>query len=146
MHALVAGLFLVSAVGTAAELYLLGHYESAWQCAPLAAIGLGVVTGLQMLIRPTPGLIRVHRLVMAILTITGLIGFYRHMSANLEWEQELHSSIKGLPMVWNAMKGAIPALVPFALAQLGALGFLSTYRHPRLPGSPARRAVNTKED
>ena len=35
-------------------------------------------------------------------------------------------------LVWKALRGATPALAPGALAQLGLLGLLYTYRHPAL--------------
>ena len=42
--------------------------------------------------------------------------------------------MRGLELVWEALKGATPALAPGAMAQLGLVGLAFAYRHPLLSG------------
>ena len=49
---------------------------------------------------------------------------------SLEFELELHSDTAGWQLAAETLTGAIPALAPFAMAQLGLLGMLYCWRHP----------------
>ena len=60
----------------------------------------------------------------------GLLGIYLHYAGNAEFEIERTPELSGLRLLWKALRGATPALAPGALAQLGLLGFIYTYRHP----------------
>jgi hypothetical protein len=60
------------------------------------------------------------------------LGIYFHLKANVEFELELHPSMAGLELIVETLKGAMPALAPGAMAQLGLIGLLVCYRHPAL--------------
>ncbi len=137
LRRMLLGLLLLGAVGLAAELVLLEHTESAWQWVPLVLLGAVLVLGCAVAARPARGTVRVFQGVTALCVAAGLLGVYLHLKGNVEFELEGDPSLGGLALLWEALKGATPALAPGALAQLGLLGLVCTYRHPAL-----RRAVS----
>ena len=60
----------------------------------------------------------------------GAVGLFLHLKANVEFELELHPDNGGWPLVQETLTGAIPALAPGAMFQLGLLGMLFCWRHP----------------
>ncbi|HEX8695425.1 MAG TPA: hypothetical protein VF746_23635 [Longimicrobium sp.] len=129
-------LVLLGIVGLVAELLLLEHTESAWQWVPLAALGVGFACAAAVALRPAPGTLRPFQAVMALFVAAGVLGLYLHYRGNVEFELEGDPSLGGLDLFWKAMTGATPALAPGALAQLGLLGLVFTYRHPALRRRP----------
>ena len=130
INRVLGGLFLFSAVGVGVELLLQDHYETWWQRAPLFALGAGTLTGLAILLAPGRGILNVHRIFMLTFIAGGFIGTYLHYQVNEEFELELYPSMKGLELFQKSIKGAIPALAPFAMMHVGLLGLVSTYRFP----------------
>ena len=132
--ALLRGLLLVlvvaGAVGLILELLLLEHTESVWQWIPLALLALTLVASAAVALRPGPGTFRLFRRTMGLCIAAGLLGLYFHYTGNVEWELEGDPSAHGLGLVWNALRGATPALAPAAMAQLGVIGLLYAFRHP----------------
>jgi hypothetical protein len=55
-----------------------------------------------------------------------------HYRSNVEFELEMYPTLAGGALVWQSLKGAIPALAPAALAQLGLMGLVLTLGHPGL--------------
>lgn len=135
---LILALIVLGAVGLFAELLLLEHFDSLWQWAPLVSLVGTVLTAVLVAVRPSPRTLRAFRLVMAACVIFGAVGVFLHLKGNLEFELEGAPELAGWPLYWAAIRGATPALAPGALAQLGLLGLLFTYRHPA--GSPAATA------
>lgn len=123
-------LVIVGAIGLIIELLFLEHTESAWQWLPLVLLALTVVTGTAVAVRPGPGTFRVFRWVMIACLGAGILGLYLHYRGNVEWELESDPALGGLRLAWTALHGATPTLAPAALAQLGLLGLLFTFRHP----------------
>jgi hypothetical protein len=126
------GLLLVGAAGLGAELVLLEHTESGWQWVPLVLLGAVLVLGLAVAMRPARGTVRAFQGVTALCVAAGLLGVYLHLEGNVEFELEGDPSLGGLVLLWEALRGATPALAPGSLAQLGLLGLVCTYRHPAL--------------
>jgi hypothetical protein len=129
---LLLALVLIGAAGLAAELLLLEHTESATQWLPLLVIAAIFITSLALLARPSRRLLRLFQGVMALAVLIGGLGVYLHFDGNTEFELEMDPAVRGLALVWSALRGATPALAPGALVQLGLLGLISTYRHPLL--------------
>lgn len=125
-------LLLVGIAGVGLELVLLEHYEDPWQWAPLALLGVGLVAGGALVARPARGAVQALRALMAAYLVTGGVGVYFHLKANLEFERELRPSMAGTELLIETLRGAMPALAPGAMAQLGLLGLLVTFRHPSL--------------
>lgn len=125
-------LLILGVSGVTLELVLLEHYEDPWQWTPIALLVIGGIAGAAVLFRPTaPGVRTLQALMMAYVLAAGL-GIFFHLKANVEFERELRPSIAGIELIVETLKGAMPALAPGAMAQLGLLGLLATYRHPSL--------------
>lgn len=129
---LLLGLVLFGAVGLIAELLLLQHYDSPWQWAPLAVLVLTLAAGLVVLRRPDARGIALFRVMTVVCVLGGLIGVVLHLKGNVEFALERDPELSGVALAWKVLRGATPALAPGALAQLGLLGLLFTYRHPAL--------------
>ena len=74
---------------------------------------------------------------MAMYVGSGALGMYFHLKANVEFELELHPTVRGMELVIESLTGAMPALAPGTMTQLGLLGLLITFRHPALGGAAA---------
>jgi hypothetical protein len=129
---LLLALVLFGAVGLVLELVLQEHYESAWQWAPLVVLAATLVTGTLAWRSPGPRTLGAFRAVMVLCLIAGLAGFILHFKGNLEFALERDPDLTGLALIWKCLRGATPALAPGAMAQLGLLGLVYTYRHPAL--------------
>jgi hypothetical protein len=125
-------LFLLGVVGVAAELYLLEHFEDPAQWTPLALLGAGFVSALVAVVRPSPGAVLLLRAVAGGFVFVAGLGIYFHLRSNVEFELELRPTTGGMELVRESLKGAMPALAPGAMAQLGLLGLLATHKHPSL--------------
>lgn len=125
-------LVLFGNVGLVAELLLLGHTESFNQWIPLIVLALGAVITLVVMFRPGYRAIRVFQLVMASFLMAGMLGLYLHYRGNVEFALERYPDASGLDLMWKALRGATPTLAPGALAQLGLMGLVYTYKHPAL--------------
>ena len=141
LRRLLVAVVLVGVLGLAAELVLLEHVESVWQWVPLAALALGFVAGAALLARPAPGTVRAFQGAMALFVAAGVAGLYLHYRGNVEFEREMDPGLRGLALVWSALRGATPALAPGSLAHLGLIGLACTYRHPALRRAPATRGA-----
>ena len=130
LRQLLLALVFIGIVGLEVELALLRHAESVTQWIPHLALIVGFLTTAAVYFRPGPGTLRAFQLVMLIFLVAGALGVYLHIRGNVEFALERDPSLSGLKLIWKALRGATPALAPGALAQLGLLGFLYTYKHP----------------
>lgn len=130
LRRLVLALVIVGIVGLWVELLLLRHAESATQLIPHVALGIGVISTLAVYFRPTPMTLKIFQVVMLIFLVAGALGVYLHLRGNIEFALERDSTLSGAKLIWKALRGASPALAPGALAQLGLLGLVFTYKHP----------------
>lgn len=128
---LALALLIFGEAGVLLELWLLGHYEDAWQWTPLALISAGLLASAWMIAgRPGPVSFRVFGWLMGGHVAAGGVGLFLHLKANVEFELELHPDNTGWPLVQETLTGAIPALAPGTMFQLGLLGMLVCWRHP----------------
>jgi hypothetical protein len=91
---------------------------------------LTIATGLSAWRRAGPRTLGAFRAVMLVCLVAGLAGFILHLKGNLEFALERDPELSGLALIWECLSGATPALAPGAMAQLGLLGLVYTYRHP----------------
>ena len=133
-------IFVLGTLGLGAELLLLGHFEEWRQQVPLVLLGLGLVLLAARLLYRGALILRLFRWTMLAFVLGGLAGLWLHLSANMEFELEMYPTLSGLELLAKALGGALPALAPGALVQLGLIGFLYTYQHPAL------RREQTKEN
>ena len=123
-------LIFIGVVGLIVELFLIGHYDEGWQIVPLVLLGLGFFATLAVWRWPSPTTLKVFEAIMVAFIIAGLLGVWRHYAGNVEWELERHADLSGMRLFVESVRGATPILAPGALAQLGLLGFVFTFRHP----------------
>ena len=125
-------IFVLGTIGLGTELLLLGHFEEWRQQVPLVLLALGLILlAARMLYRGAITL-RLFRLTMLAFVLGGMVGLWFHLNANMEFELEMYPTLSGLKLLSKALGGAMPALAPGALIQLGLVGFLYTYQHPAL--------------
>lgn len=120
--------FLLGASGLGAELVLLGHYEDVWQGVPLALLALSAVALAWDLARRSPASGRVFGAAAILLVIGGVLGVVLHYDSNVEFELEMYPDLAGATLVREALTGAIPALAPGALIQLGLVGLAYSFQ------------------
>ena len=132
MRRLLAFVLALGLVGTAAELLLLQHYEDGWQALPLVLIGMALLVMVWHAVSHGAASVLVLRVLMTVFLAGGAIGAWFHYRANAEFELEMDPSLAGLALLKESMSGATPALAPGTMIELGLIGLVYTYRHPRL--------------
>ena len=122
-------------VGVGVELVLLGHYDGAWQWAPIALIvaAIGIVVW-HVASKRRAGL-RPLRWLMWVFALSGVVGTWLHYRGNVEFELEMYPDLSGFSLFREAMTGATPSLAPGTMILLGAIGLLYSFRHPALSGA-----------
>jgi hypothetical protein len=122
----------VALVGTGVELLLLPHTEGVWQLVPVTLIGLALLLLGWVAVSPGPASLGALRVIMVLFVLSGLAGLVLHFRGNLAFEQESDPSLSGSALVRRALSGATPALAPGTMIQLGLVGLVFLFRHPRL--------------
>ena len=126
-------ILLLGVIGITAELLLLAHTEDLNQWIPIALAGLTVVLSGIVALRPTPASLRLFQLVMVLMIVSGALGMYLHLRANMEFQLEMDSTLKGVALLKKSIVAkSPPALAPGAMAQLGLIGLAYTFKHPKL--------------
>ena len=125
-------IFVLGTVGLGTELLLLDHFEEWRQQVPLVLLALGLILLAARLLYRGAIILRLFRWTMLAFVLGGMVGLWFHLSSNMEFELEMHPTMSGLELLAKALSGAMPALAPGALVQLGLIGFLYTYQHPAL--------------
>src|SRR5215216_4514586 len=82
-------------VGTLAELLLLEHWEDAWQYAPLALLGLGLVVLVWHAATKNRASLRALQGLMLLFLAAGALGVSLHYRGNVEWEHERTPTLAG---------------------------------------------------
>lgn len=129
---LLLAVILIGIIGLQAELLLLDHAETFNQWIPHLTLAIGLLSVGVVYLKPSPLSVKVFRGVMLGFIAIGLLGVFLHYRGNVEFAQERWPTMGGFALMWKALRGATPAMAPGALAQLGLLGLLYTYRNPAL--------------
>jgi len=140
-------LLLLGLAGTATELALLGHTEDRLQWTPLILLVAGFLMGVAVAIRPVHAVVATFRALMGLYLPASALGLYLHVKSNAEFELEMQPAMAGMELIVESLTGAMPALAPGAMAQMGLLGLLVCFRHPalRASGSASESSHNTSE-
>ena len=125
-------IFVIGTIGLGTELLLLDHFEEWRQQVPLVLLALGLILLAARMFYRGAIILRLFRWTMLAFVLGGMVGLWFHLSSNMEFELEMHPTLSGLELLFKALSGAMPALAPGALVQLGLIGFLYTYQHPAL--------------
>jgi hypothetical protein len=123
-----AAIFLLGSVGLAAELVFIGHVQDISQQIPLILIAAGTAALVWDAARPSLLSLNLFRGAAMLLVVGGLLGLALHYQSNVEFEREMYPDLSGFQLVREALSGAIPALAPGALVQLGLVGLAYTYQ------------------
>lgn len=123
-----AGLFL----GSAAELFLIGHWKDPVQFIPFALCGLGLLVVGWVSLRPSPLAIMALRVSMALILAGSLFGIYEHVLNNLAFEMEIYPNEAMTDALLHAFGGANPLLAPGILGLAALLAIAATYYHPEV--------------
>jgi hypothetical protein len=134
IRGILLAIFLLGALGTGAELYLIEHTEDRWQWIPLLLLALSLVALLAHAAFRRAATVRIFQLTMLLFVISGFVGFWLHYQAKMEFKLETNPDLAGLELFWGAIKGAAvpPVLAPGMMIQMGLLGLAWAYRHPAL--------------
>lgn len=128
------GLLAFGLVGTVSELLLIGHYDDWWQLVPLVLIGTSAVALCRVAWSWSAGAVRVFRVCMLFLMLSGAIGSILHYRANMEFQLEMDPTLGGVALMSKVLHAkAPPALAPGNMALLGLLGLVGVWRisdHP----------------
>ena len=131
-RALLLAVVALGAAGLLVELLLLEHWLVTPQLTPLVTLSLILLATFAVAFRPGPRTLRAYRAVMAWAVLAGLLGIGFHLRDNLAFEREIAPDDPASSAVWHAIRGATPLLAPGSLIQLGLVGLVFTYGHPRL--------------
>ncbi len=145
-RSLLLGLFLLGALGAGSELFLLGHYEELWQLVPLILIGASLTLLAVRLFVKDPRILRAFQVCMVLFVVAGAAGVWLHYQSNIEFELEMNPAATGWGLIWESLRGAMPALAPGTMAYLGLAGLLYAWKHPALSisrASPETREANS---
>lgn len=139
LRRLVLLLLAWSMLATAIDLYLLGHYEDPKQWLPLVALASGLAAVAWCAVGESTASLRVLQVVMAACVVLGIVGVVLHYRGNMEFQLEIDPSIGAWALFTTVVRAkAPPTMAPGAMAQLGLLGLIYTYRHPALiPRGPS---------
>ncbi|HYW31259.1 MAG TPA: hypothetical protein VE869_07090 [Gemmatimonas sp.] len=129
---LVLAVLVIGFGGTLAELLLLGHYDDRWQFAPLALGAALLLALLWSALSRGAAAVRAVRYLSLLSCVSAFVGIVLHYRVNVEWELETTPEMHGLELFREAITGALPLLAPGTMLQLGLLGLIWTFRHPRL--------------
>lgn len=132
MRSLLLAVVVFGILGLAAELYLLAHYFEPAQWAPLVTLALGLVTAVAVALRPGRATVRAFQIAMALAVVVGLVGVGFHVWGNYQFDVEIMPDSSGGERFANVLRGAVPALAPGALVQIGLVGLVFCFRHPAL--------------
>ena len=144
LRKMLLAVFLLGALGTGVELVLLEHYAEIFQLVPLAMILAAVVVLAMWFVSGAPAVLRVFQVSMFLFLLAGLVGIYLHYNSNVEFELEMDPSATGWPLIWASLTGAMPALAPGTMVQLGLVGLLYAYRHPAFVGSRINHSCSSE--
>jgi hypothetical protein len=136
----------VGILGTAAELLLLGHVESAQQLIPLVLLAAAVVVVVWHAAVPQLATIRLLQVTMLMFVLSGLVGISLHFKGNVEFELEMYPSMTGVELVTKTLTGATPVLAPGTMTLLGLIGLTYTYAHPSLRGPVVGLPIDQEGD
>ncbi len=124
----VLAVLLFGSLGTLAELLLIGHYEDAWQFAPLGLLAVVILVTGAYLKRPSETLRRVVAGVMWVCIVCGLAGNWLHYKGNVEFEREMYPDRAGFELVRESLSGATPVLAPGTMTVIGLFGLVAAWR------------------
>lgn len=115
---------LFMASGTVIELLLLSHYEDTWQLLPIILIGLSLICFLMTFWLRQNWVVQLLKLLLLGCVISGGLGVYFHLKANMEFEAEMHPTQSWSTTFLESLSGALPALAPGSMILFAIIGYI----------------------
>jgi len=125
-------ILFIGVVGTEIELFLLGHTEGAWQLVPIVLDGVALVVLAWYCVRRSAAAVRALQVTMVAFLLSGVIGVWLHFQGNIGYERDSNPSLSMRELVRAAIWGSTPTLAPGTMIQLGLVGLVFAFRHPKL--------------
>ena len=140
-------IFLLGAVGTGAELLLVGHIEEVWQWIPLALLLMGLLALLVHAFAGSSSSTRIFQVMMILFITSGIVGIGLHYKARMEFKLEMNPEVGGTKLFLETIRGATvpPVLAPGMMIQLGLLGLAYTYAQKTLIADAQNKETTMKE-
>lgn len=133
---LLLALLVIGLIVTGADLMLLDHHEDVWQTIPLILIGLALVVVVWHLAARDATSLRALQASMVLFVLAGAIGVVLHYRGNMAFQLEMDATQSGWTLFNKVIRAkAPPAVAPAAMAQLGLIGLIYSYRHPAFESS-----------
>ena len=133
LRRLLVAVLALGLAGMATELVMLEHYEDLNMRLPLAAIAASLAAAAYHLASGSARSVRVFQTLMAVLVVLGGVGMVLHYRGSMEFQIDMDPTLSRWALFWKVLHmKAPPTLAPGALAQLGLIGLVTTYRHPAL--------------
>ena len=109
-------------VGTLLELYLLDHYEDAYQLIPVLCIAFSLIN-LIILLFKSKKIINLFKLMLVLTSLSGVYGVFLHLQSNFEFEQEMKPTATNWELFSESLSGALPTLAPMSMLVLAFIGY-----------------------
>jgi hypothetical protein len=133
LRGLLLTLLAFALLGLGTDLVFLEHYEEPTMAIPFGAIVAALAAVAYLAFRPGRLSVRLMRIVMSLFIVVGMLGVVLHYQGSLEFQVDMDPTASVWQLFWKVMHmKAPPTLAPAAMAQLGLLGLIVTYRHPAL--------------
>ena len=110
-------------VGTLLELYLLDHYEDAYQLIPVLCIAFSLINLIILLFKKSKKIINLFKLVLVLTSLSGVYGVFLHLQSNFEFEQEMKPTATNWELFSESLSGALPTLAPMSMLVLAFIGY-----------------------
>lgn len=125
----VLAILLFGLIGTTTELAFMGHYEDTQQQIPLIVMSTCALGAVWVLATWSIMAVRVFRVLMLVLIVTGMTGMYFHFQANAEFQREMNPALTGFALLAEVIHAkAPPALAPGYMSLLALFGLAAMWR------------------
>jgi len=110
-------------IGTLLELYLLDHYEDAFQLIPVLCIAFSLINLIILFFKRSKIVIKLFKLVLVLTSFSGIYGVFLHLQSNFEFEQDMKPTATNWELFSESLSGALPTLAPMSMLVLAFIGY-----------------------
>ena len=110
-------------IGTLLELYLLDHYEDAFQLIPVLCISFSLINLIILFFKRSKIIIKLFKLVLVLTSFSGIYGVFLHLQSNFEFEQDMKPTATNWELFSESLSGALPTLAPMSMLVLAFIGY-----------------------
>ena len=133
MRQMLLAVLVLALAGLGTELLLLGHYESPAQVLAPGLVAVAMIVVIWHAVDRGRWSLQCLQIVMALFVGAGGLGVFLHYGANAEFQREIDPGLAGMALFWKVVVAKVPpALAPGAMAQIGLIGLVYSYRYPGL--------------